>query len=220
MKFLSLEEHWEERAKEFKNIPLKLADVDILIEFIKDLHPKTIFEAGCNYGRELKYLESFGKIYGLDFNKTMIKNAKSYIPNGFFLVGSASAIPYISSCFHFVYTIGLLSHVSPNEIKKVIKELVRVSQKDILLIEYLGTRSGRSFVDNVKKFTWIHDYNRLISVLDVNIKYNKKISLGTDLYQIILLQKKVREKTVFKEIPKKKKFWGLKIGKFKIGFDR
>lgn len=219
MKFLSLEEHWAERAKEFGRKIEKSPEIDILIGFVKDLKPKEILEVGCNYCRELKYLESFGEIYGLDFNKTMIKNAKSYVP-GNFVVGSASYMPYISSCFEFTYTSGLLSHVSPNEIKKVIKELVRVSQKDILLIEYLGTRSGRSFVDNVKKFTWVHDYNRLVSILDVNIKYNKQVSLGVDLYQIILLQKKIQEKIIFKEIPKKKKFWGLKIGKFKIGFDR
>lgn len=212
--------HWEDRAKEFENIPSKSKEIDILIEFVKDLQPENILEVGCNYCRELKYLEGLGKIYGLDFNKKMIKNAKSYIPNGCFAVGSANNIPYADVSFVFVYTNGLLSHIPPNQIKQAIKEIVRVSKKDILLIEYLGTRSGRNFIDNVKKFTWIHNYDRLISVLDANVKYNKKISLGTDLYQIILLQKKLQEKTILKEVPKKKKFWGLKIGKFKIGFDR
>ena len=214
---VSLTEHWEKRSKEFENIPEKSPEVDILIGFIRDLQPQKILEIGCNYGRELKYLENMGELFGIDFNASNIKNANSYIP-GDFVLGNATALPYNSNSFDFVYTDGLLSHILPEDIGKVLQEIFRTSSRYILLIEYLGTRSGRNLIENCKKFTWIHDYDRFISTLNCSIKYNKERFFGTDLYKIILLEKNVGKILIKeKEKTKKKRFFEFKLGKFNVG---
>ena len=216
----SINEYWEERAKEFnKGIPGKSPEVEVILSFVKTLKPKKILEIGVNYGHELKYLEGLAKLYGVDSNETMIENAKQYMPDGIFRLADATSIPYPDNIFDFVYTDGLLSHAPPETVAEALVEAVRVSRNKILLIEYLGTRQSRSGFSNCKKFTWIHNYERLIAPLEVYTKYNERLNFGADIYQVLLLEKRAPQKVTHVLNNFAPSFKGLKIGKFKIGWE-
>ena len=214
-----LSAYWVERSKEYANIPEKAPEVDILLGFISDLQPKRVLEVGCNYGRELKYLEGLARLYGVDMIPEMIEHAKGYV-RGTFKVGDAHNIPFNTNFVDLVYTDGLLSHLPPEKMKASISELVRVSKKHLLIIEYLGTRMGRNTIQNCKKFTWVHDYERMVAPFNLIIKYNQERFLGADLYKILLLEKNVPKlETIIRE-KEKKRLFELKVGKWKIGFGK
>lgn len=196
----------------------KSPEISVIIDFVKSLQPEFILEVGSNWGRELKHLEGFAKLYGIDISDEKIEKAKSYV-KGTFRVADASQIPYKDNKFDFVYSSGVFAHSSPEKIKSIMDEIFRVSSKYILLVEYMGTRSSRTGIGNCKQNTWVHDYNRLVSVYDIVMKYNEKLFFGTDCFQVLLMKKeikKVEKFTFIKEIPQERKF-EIKIGKFKFG---
>lgn len=198
----------------------KSPEVDIIVDFVNELHPKNVLEAGCNYGRELKQLElnTNARLYGIDIDESKIEKAKTYV-DGVFKVADASQIPYNGCKFDLVYSSGVLAHSPPEKIKPILWELERVSSKYILLVEYIGSHLSKNTVANCKQNAWIHDYNKLVSGLDVIIKYNEKIFFGTDCFHVILMKKdsrKIQEIKIIERIPQERKF-EIKIGKFKMG---
>ena len=212
---MSIEQHFEDRTKEFEHKSEPGPEIVFVVDFINKLQPKKVLEIGMNYGRELKKLEGKALLYGVDSNERMVELAKQYV-KGKFEQADASNLPYKNSTFDFVYTDGLLSHLPPEKVYDAVAEAVRVSKKYILFIEYCGTRQSKNNVYNCKKFTWVHDYDRLISTVNVFAKYNKNVFLGSDLYHVVLLEKpQVQQKEIITEIREEKKpKFQIKIGKF------
>ena len=198
----------------------KSPEIDIILEFIKKLHPNKVLEPGANFGRELKYLEGIvPHLYGIDLNREKVQFGKTYV-KAEFRIADASNIPYKDNKFDFVYTDGIFAHSAPEKIKAIMDEIFRVSSKYILLVEYVGTHLSRNTVGNCKQNTWIHDYNKLVSGYDVMTKYNEKMFYGTDCFQVILLKKEIKKREEFifvHEVPQERKF-EIKIGKFRVGF--
>jgi SAM-dependent methyltransferase len=194
----------------------KSPEVVTIIDFVTLLKPAEVLEVGCNFGRELKYLEGLSKLYGIDKDLVKIGKAKEYV-SGTFKVADAADIPFKSNRFDLVYVSGVLAH-NP-KVDLYLEESLRVSKKYLLIVEYVGTHSSRTTVGNCKQNTWVHDYNFLVSKLNANVKYNQVKTFGADCFHVLLLEKKVPETVVineFQESPKQKKFV-LKIGKFELG---
>jgi SAM-dependent methyltransferase len=194
----------------------KSPEVDIIVDFVQTLHPKNVLEVGCNFGRELKFLEELTKVHGIDKDAEKIEKAKAYV-HGSFKVADASLIPTSNNRFDLVYGTGVFCHNPPEKITQFINEMYRVSKKYILIVEYVGSHLSRNIIGNCKQNTWIHDYDLLISKLNVIIKYNQRKFFGTDCFQVLLLEKVLQPKVtqnIFIE-PKCSRFM-LKIGKFKV----
>lgn len=194
----------------------KSPEVDVIVDFVKVLKPQEVLEVGSNFGRELKFLEGLTKLYGIDINSEKIETAKKYV-HGSFKVADACSIPYKNDRFDLVYGTGVFCHNSSEKIASFINEMYRVSHKYILIVEYVGSHLSKNVVGNCKQNTWIHDYDLLVSKLNVIIKYNQRKFFGTDCFQVILLEKVLQPKVtqqIFIE-PKCSRFM-LKIGKFKV----
>jgi len=222
---MTLESHWDERALESEKPTKAGPEVSIIKDFIVTLKPKKVLEIGMNYGRELKELEGLALLHGVDFNQKMVDAAKVYV-KGKFEKADARRLPYRSPQFDFVYTDGVLSHIDPECVYEAISEAIRVSKNYILIVEYLGTRQGRNTISNCKKFTWVHDYDKLLSTQNVIIQYKQTVFFGSDMYYIALLQKlkffrieKSEEGAVETVVvPEEKKHrFEIKIGKHKWG---
>jgi SAM-dependent methyltransferase len=188
-------------------------ETSILVDFVRELQPKNVLEVGCNYGRELKLLEGMTKIVGVDKDEEKVR--QKIVPG--IRLGNGNNLPFISNFFSLVYTDGCLSH--NEKPKKILSEMVRVSKNYVLLIEWIGTKTGTTF-DNVKKHSWIHDYEKMISVLPVEVCFNRKMVFGADMFHVILLRKPVQPKNVINfttEVKEDKFCFSVKIGKYIIG---
>lgn len=118
-----------------KIIPEKL--VPFYKRILKDIEVEKILEVGCNRGHNLVAVSYCGQydLYGIDINPYSIVVARDNKEISF-AVGNIYDILYKDNFFDLVMTIGVLIHLEPNTLKDAIKEILRVSKKYFLMMEY------------------------------------------------------------------------------------
>lgn len=118
-----------------KIIPEKL--VPFYKKALKDLDVEKILEVGCNRGHNLKAISYCGQydLYGIDINPYSILIAREMKEINF-ANGNIFDILYKDNYFDLVMTVGVLIHIDPHDLKNAIKELLRVSSKYYLMMEY------------------------------------------------------------------------------------
>jgi len=116
-----------------------------LIEKISRYSPSTVLEIGSNCGPNLYLLakkHSWMKLVGIDINEEAIKMGKKLfnregISNVELLVREADALYQFSDkSFDVVFTDAVLMYIGPDKIKKVIKEIIRISRKAVIFCEW------------------------------------------------------------------------------------
>lgn len=118
-----------------KIIPEKL--VPFYKRILKDIKVDKILEVGCNRGHNLVAASYCGQydLYGIDINPYSIVVARDNKEISF-TVGNIYDILYKDNFFDLVLTVGVLIHLEPNTLKDAIKEILRVSKKYFLMMEY------------------------------------------------------------------------------------
>jgi len=140
-----------------------------------------ILEVGCNVGNQIALLNDMGfkNVYGIDVNSYAIESSKKRLKNVSLQVGSAQNIPFDDGFFDMVFTSGVLIHVSPDDIKSVIKEICRCTKNYIWGFEYYSEKytkvSYRGDDDLLWKTTFSKLYQticpELLLIKDRKIKY-------------------------------------------------
>lgn len=97
-----------------------------------------ILEVGSNIGNQLANLQKIGfeNLYGIEINSHVVECSKARTSNINIIQGSAFDIPFKNSYFDLVFTSGVLVHIAPSDIEKVLKEIYRSSNKYIWGFEY------------------------------------------------------------------------------------
>ncbi len=147
-----------------------------LVEEITKFYPfSSILEIGCNCGPNLWAIsKKFPdvSIKGIDINKLAVQKGKELlkgegIKNVELLIGKAYNLNmFPDKSFDIIFSKAVLVHIGPSKIKKVLEEMIRVSRKAIILVEYyevssnknsdiLGTRLNYSY-------RWKRDYVALV----------------------------------------------------------
>jgi len=105
--------------------------------FLAGLDVEHVLEVGCNIGVQLMVLQAAGRtdLYGIDIQRAVNKEARARLD---FVQASARDIPFKDACFDLVFTSGLLIHILPDDLKKVMSEMVRVSKRYIWGFEYFS----------------------------------------------------------------------------------
>lgn len=155
-----------------------------LLGQIKRLKPKRIMEAGCGFGRNLKFLIDGGVkpeiLTGADISPKLL--AQAGLPKSVRLVrANVLNLPFSDRCFDLVFTHGLLMHVHPRRPGQAVLELARVTKKYLILIEEIRSRPER-----LNYFTWAHDYDKIIARLPFKVLIKKR---GPHLLVWYLLKK-------------------------------
>jgi pseudaminic acid biosynthesis-associated methylase len=117
---------WQERLPAFKTM-------------LEGLSIKSVLEVGCNRGHNLRAIAemlSDAYLVGVEPNDYAIKIAKNAGDNIYVIKGDASNLPFKERSFELVFTAGVLIHIPPAELEKVLKEIYRTSSKYILAVEY------------------------------------------------------------------------------------
>lgn len=108
--------------------------------FLKGIKKNTkILEVGCNQGLQLDVLYKMGfkNLHGIDINDDALKIAKK---KKYLNVQKASIfeLPFKDKSFGLVFTSGVLIHISPKDLGKVLTEIFRVSKRYIWGFEYFS----------------------------------------------------------------------------------
>lgn len=126
---------------------------------LQSLPVKTILEVGCNKGWNLEALSSLNgyNLYGVDPNQYAI-DIGSFPPHAQVLMGSCFDIPLPDNSVDLVFTCGVMMHVTHDDLTKAVTELLRVTSKYLMLIEYYSTQEQEIPWHGLTNILWKRDY--------------------------------------------------------------
>lgn len=90
-------------------------------------------EVGCNIGANLVHLDELIEAAGVDVNQAALDRVPSHIPTR---RASASDLPFPDESFCLTFTMGVLIHTPPEDLRQVMSEIVRCSRRYVLCGEY------------------------------------------------------------------------------------
>lgn len=166
--------YWRFKVNSFLNDPWQkrlFPQHEWFLRLIKKISPESILEVGCGFGRNLKFLIDnhipASKLTGADISAVLLARAR--LPKSVRLIqGNVLRLPFAPNQFELVFTHGLLMHLSPRQFSQALTELVRVSQKYLILIEEIRSRPRQ-----LNYFTWAHDYDKMITALPLKAVIKK-----------------------------------------------
>jgi pseudaminic acid biosynthesis-associated methylase len=103
--------------------------------------PESVLEVGCNIGRNLPALRGFvPEIHAVEPNAEAVRMARVDPALGGIDIreGDGFALPFADQSIDLVFTSGVLIHVAPEDLGRMVKEIVRVARHYVLCIEYFS----------------------------------------------------------------------------------
>lgn len=121
-----------------------------------------ILEIGCNIGNQLRALQRIGftNLYGIDVQRVAVEKSKELYRGIDAIVGSAFDIPFKDGFFDVVFTNNVLIHISPQDIGRVIDEMVRVSGHYVWGFEYYAPQFTEINYRGHTNLLWKADYSK------------------------------------------------------------
>ena len=101
-----------------------------------------VLEVGSNIGLQLIFLQSAGfrNLYGIELSPYAVEISKNQSEGINIIQGSALDIPFRDEYFDLVFTSGMLIHINPEDLNKVMSEMYRCSGKYIWGLEYFAEK--------------------------------------------------------------------------------
>ncbi len=154
-----------------------------------------ILELGCNVGINLGILENMGfkKLTGLEINQEAIEIARKKYPKIKFIHCSIENFDCNDNEYDLVFTTGVLIHINPSNINKIIHKMMRLTKKFIFGFEYFSEKLTEIEYQGHSNLLWKQDFPTLFSNLR-NLKLIKKRKIhykDTNLCDITYIFEKV-----------------------------
>lgn len=137
--------HWKEKNKSqiqsYWDSPPARKRSEYFANFLTDYNFNSISEIGFFAGRNLKYIKELFpniRIGGIDINKDAVKFAKEKLKIDDLCVLDIYDLETIDFNADIVFTSGVLIHLVPNTLDKVIEEMVKKSNRYVIHIEDIG----------------------------------------------------------------------------------
>lgn len=98
----------------------------------------SILEVGANLGTQLRLLErqGFTNLTGVEIQSYALTRARQFAPHLRFIRGSADQLPFTNHSFDLVFTSGVLIHVPPALLSRVMAEICRCTRRYVWGWEY------------------------------------------------------------------------------------
>jgi len=126
-------------------------------EFLGNLpRDLSILEVGCNVGNQLAFLSEMGftRLAGVEVQDYALARARERLPDALLVRGSALALPFPDGVFDLVFTSGVLIHIHPDHLPKVLAEVHRVTRDWIWGLEYFAPTSTEVSYRGQQSLLW------------------------------------------------------------------
>lgn len=135
-----------------------------------------ILEVGANFGMQLQVLQKIGftNLYGIELNPHAVEVAKEKHKGINIITGDALDIPFKDNYFDLVFTSGMLIHIAPANIKKVLKEIHRVARTHIWGFEYFDKKYTEIPYRGNRNVLWKNDFAEFYSDNFADLRLVKK----------------------------------------------
>lgn len=132
-------------------------------DFLGKLKLNNILEVGCNIGNQLTLLQAqgFKNLYGIEIFDLAVETAKKTTNDLNIIKGSGFDIPFKDSYFDLVYTSGVLIHIHPKDLKKIMKEIYRTSKKYIWGVEFYNPKHIHINYRGNNNYHWKGDFAKI-----------------------------------------------------------
>lgn len=122
-----------------------------------------ILEVGCNTGMQLRGLQEAGftNLYGVELQSYAVEKAKQYTQHVNLIQGSGFDLPFKDNFFDVVTTNGVLIHIAPADLPRIMAEIVRCSRRYIWGFEYFAPELAAVPYRGNEGFLWKADYAQL-----------------------------------------------------------
>ena len=140
---------WQRRLPTFRKI-------------LDGLELQRVLEVGCNRGHNLRaFLEILGPeadILGIEPGRYARELARQLSPGFAVLAGSADDLPLKDASADLVFTAGVLIHIAPADLPRALSEIVRVSRRYILAMEYFSEEPVAIHYRGLDEHLWKRDF--------------------------------------------------------------
>lgn len=109
----------------------------IVADELRSTEFESVLEVGCGYGENLLAIERIfknKKIVGVDIDINRIEVARKHI-NAELIIGDINKLEFEDKSFDVAFTNALFCMISPEEVERGVKEIIRVAKKKLILIE-------------------------------------------------------------------------------------
>ena len=142
----------------------------LIVDELKKLSFDSLLEVGCNCGPNLEVVRRnfpHAELAGVDVNERSVLEAQTWFPGVRW--GYAQELNFPDKSHDVVLSDAVLMYVPPEEIGKVMDEIVRVAKKAVILIEWFDI-SKKGVVRN---FHWCRDYSSLLEERGMKVERYK-----------------------------------------------
>ena len=125
--------------------------------------PQSVLEVGCNIGRNLVALHNLvPELHGVEPHPKVCEQARANpaLAKATIHEGDSSSLPYADSAIDLVFTSGVLIHIAPENLDKAVDEIVRVSRRYIVCIEYFSREPTQITYQGLDGFLFKRDFGR------------------------------------------------------------
>jgi pseudaminic acid biosynthesis-associated methylase len=133
-------------------------------EFIGELEREArILEVGCNTGMQLVGFQAMGfsNLYGIELQHYAVEKARNFVRGVNILQGSGFDMPFKDNYFDLVCTNGVLIHIAPEDLPRIMGEMVRTSKRYIMGYEYFAPDTMAINYRGNEGFLWKTDFARV-----------------------------------------------------------
>jgi len=131
-----------------------------------------ILEVGSNIGNQLLALRKagFNHLYGIELQSYAVQLSKRRTTGIHFVQGCAFDLPFRDGLFDLVFTAGLLIHIAPQDITRVLDELYRCAKRYIWCFEYYADTYTQVDYRGHADLLWKTDFSKLFLGRFSNLK--------------------------------------------------
>jgi pseudaminic acid biosynthesis-associated methylase len=132
-------------------------------QFLKEMNIESILEIGCNVGNQLRVLQTMGyeKLYGIELQQYAVEKAKELTKGINIIQANAFDVPFRDQCFNLVFTSGVLIHISPDNLPKIMSEMYRMTNRYIWGFEYYADQLQEINYRGHDQAMWKADYAKM-----------------------------------------------------------
>jgi pseudaminic acid biosynthesis-associated methylase len=136
-----------------------------------------ILEVGTNIGLQLTLLQSLGfsDLYGIELQWYAVEKARQRTHQINILQGSALDLPFKDGFFDLVFTSGVLIHIAPEDIHRMLSEIHRCSRRYIWGFEYWAPEYTEVPYRGNQKLLWKTDFAKLYCTQFPDLQLKKEI---------------------------------------------
>jgi pseudaminic acid biosynthesis-associated methylase len=164
--------------------------------FLKGLQIESILEVGCNVGNQLRVLQDMGhdNLYGIELQLYAVEKAKELTKNINIIQANAFDVPFRDQYFSMVFTSGVLIHISPDNLPKIMSEMYRMTDRYIWGFEYYADQLQEIAYRGHDQVMWKANYAKMFMDMypDLElVKFEKvKYMNSENIDAMYLLEKK------------------------------